>query len=173
MMPTWNSQWYCRQKIIVWWRKTHKNRNKEKHVHEMTLCRNYSMDPKRKATMQWKINCRICLYAVRDKKLACTGNHKPLSSRWSPGTKHLIGRIQKHMLFHLQMMHWWFFPTAENFTFPTIPFKLHQDTACIPVKHDQIPERSQLLGQLSLTAQPLHQPGNRCKIQPHIVVRKK
>lgn len=141
----------------------------------MTLCRNYSMDPKRKATMKWKINCRICSCAVRD-KLACIRNHKPLNSRWSPGPKHLIGRIQKQLLFHLQIMHWFFFPIAENFPFPTIPFKLHQDTHCkvqIPVKGDQIPEGSQLPGQLSLTAKPLYQSGNRCKIQPRIFVRKK
>lgn len=117
MMPTWNSWWYCRQKIIVWWRKTKIETNKEKNVHEMTLCKNYSMDPKRKATMKSKINCRICSLVVRDKKLTCTGNHKPLSLRWSPGTKHLIGRIQKQLLFHLQMMHWCFFSYSRELPF--------------------------------------------------------
>lgn len=55
------------------------------------------------------------------------------------------------------MRHQCFFPRAENFPFPTIPFKLHQDTRCIPVIWNHIPERSQLPGQLSLRAQPLHQ----------------
>lgn len=31
-----------------------------------------------------------------------------------------------------------FFPVTGNFTFPTIPFQLHQESRCIPAIHDQI-----------------------------------